>query len=298
MGGKEDLPMTAIPRHRDPDLQSAIPIYLRRLHADSTRLAYQREMARFLAWLADNAPVDAEVLPRYVEWLRARELSPTSIAWRASVIASFLKDANRQGVLDRDVIEGYRLPRGTKGFAPRVLSQGELKRLMRTPDRRSWQGKRDLAALILMGIAGLRVGEVTRLRLCDIALQSDRVEIRVRGKGDRIRVVALASRNASPLKAWSAARGSDNNGSPWLLARAGESRGLTVASLDYIVRRNAAAAQLSGVHAHALRHTAASLALGHGANLVAVRDLLGHSSVITTSRYLHATESAITTITV
>ena len=290
--------MTAIPRDREIDLQSAIPIYLRRLHADSTRLAYQREITRFLAWLEGNAPIDAEVLPRYVEHLRARSLSPTSIAWRATVIGEFLRDAHRQGVIAEDLTAGYKKPKGTRGFAPRVLTQGELKRLLRTPDRRSWKGKRDLAALVLMGVAGLRAGEVTRLRICDIKLQSDRVEIRVRGKGDRIRVVALAGKNASPLRSWSAARGSDNGGAPWLLARAGEDRGMTVASIDYVVRKVATAAQLENVHAHCLRHTAASLMLANGANLVQVRDLLGHSSIVTTNRYLHATKSAITNVAV
>jgi Phage integrase family len=156
---------------------------------------------------------------------------------------------------------------------------------------------RAVASITLMGIAGLRVGEVTRLRLCDITLQSDRVEIRVRGKGDRIRLVAMAGKNASPIRAWATTRGSGNSGEPWLVARAGEDRGMTVASIDYVVRKNAAAAQLENVHAHCLRHTAASLALSHGANLVQVRDMLGHGSIVTTSKYLHATGSAITTVT-
>jgi integrase/recombinase XerD len=258
------------------------------LHAESTRLAYAREITRFLAWLANNAPIDCEVLPRYVQWLRARELSPTSVAWRATVIGEFLRDAHRQGVIAIDPTVGYKKPRGTRGFAPRVLSPGELKRLLRTPDRRSWKGKRDLAALVLMGIAGLRAGEVCSLRLCDVDVRPERVTIRVRGKGNRVRVIALESRNASPLRSWAATRGTGNGGEAFLLARPDESVGLSVASVDYLVRRNATAADLTGVHAHSLRHSAASHALANGMNIVAVRDLLGHSSVVTTSRYLHA----------
>jgi integrase/recombinase XerC len=288
--------MNANSRHRAPDLQTTVPIYLRRLHAQSTKDSYARELRRFTMWLADNAPLDAEVLPRYVEWLRARNLSPTSVAWRATVVGEFLRELHRQGRLAEDLTAGYKKPKGTRGFAPRVLSQGELKRLLRTPDRRSSTGKRDLAALVLMGIAGLRVGEVTRLRLCDIDLQSDRIEVRVRGKGDRVRRIALAGKNASPIRAWSATRGTGNGGEPWLLARAGKPPGLAVASVDYLVRKNAAAAGLVNVHAHALRHSAASHALANGMNLVAVRDLLGHSSVIVTSRYLHATNGTIATL--
>jgi site-specific recombinase XerD len=276
-----------------PDLAPAIPIFLRRLHADSTRRAYAREISRFLAWLAENAPLDAEVLPRYVESLRARSLSSTFIAWCAVVVASFLRDCHRQGVLPRDLTEGYKPPRGTRGFAPRCLTGDELRRLLRTPDRRSWTGKRDLAALVCLGIGGLRAGEVTRLRMGDVEVAARHITLRVRGKGDRIRVVAFEGRNAEPLRAWAKLRGDDDAEGPFLLARRGGvgvvPRGLTVATLDYVVRRTARAAGLDRVHAHALRHSAASLALAGGASLVAVREMLGHSSVVTTSRYLHTT---------
>jgi len=292
--------MTAIPREREPDLAPTIPVFLRRLHADSTRAAYAREITRFTAWLADNAPIDAEVLPRYVDWLRARNLSPTFIAWRATVIGEWLRDAHRQGALPSDVTLHYKKPKGTRGFAPRVLSSGELKRLLRTPDRRSWRGKRDLAALVLMGIGGLRAGEVCSLRLCDVDLTSSRVVFRVRGKGNRLRTIAFEGKNASPLRSWAAIRGMGLSHSPWFVARKcddeAEPRGLRVAQVDYLVRSNSSTAGLTGVHAHALRHTAASHALANGMNLIAVRDLLGHSSIVTTSRYLHAMWPGIATV--
>jgi integrase/recombinase XerC len=292
--------MTAIPRHREPDFTAAIPVYLRRLHAESTRLAYAGELRRFTARLETNGPIDAEILPRYVEWLRARSLSPTSIAWRATVVGEFLRDATRQGILDRDLTAGYKKPKGTRGFSPRVLSSGELKRLLRTPDRRSFTGKRDLAVLVSLGIGGLRAGEVCSLRLCDIDITPSRVTLRVRGKGNRLRTIAFESKNAGPIRLWAAVRGTGNGGEPFFVSKrgGGETRGLTVASLDYLVRKNASAAGLVNVHAHALRHSAASHALANGMNLIAVRDLLGHANVLVTSRYLHATCSAITCVAV
>ncbi len=278
-----------------PDLTPAIPVFIRRLHADSTCKTYRREVERFLAWLESNAPLDDEILPRYVEHLRARKLSATFIAWRATVIITFLRDCHRQGVLDRDVTLGYVPPRGTRGFAVKVLSADELRRLLRTPDRRSWLGRRDLAALVCMSIGGLRSGEVTRLRICDVEISGSRVNLRVRGKGDRIRLVAFESRNAAPLRSWAKVRGDGAPEELWLLARrprVGEPvRPMAVSGVDYVVRKNGRAAGLERLHAHLLRHSCASLALAGGANLIQVRDLLGHGSVLTTSRYLHATES-------
>ena len=64
-------------------------------------------------------------------------------------------------------------------------------------------------------------------------------------------------------------------------------RRLTVAGVDYLVKRAAAGADLPIVNAHALRHTAATLALESGVPIHAVQAQLGHSSVTTTMRYLH-----------
>jgi site-specific recombinase XerD len=70
-------------------------------------------------------------------------------------------------------------------------------------------------------------------------------------------------------------------------------RGLNVAAIDYITRKHARTTGLPSVHAHALRHTAASLALSSGASLVEVREMLGHGSIVTTSRYLHVVEANV-----
>jgi len=242
--------MTAIPRVRDVDLSPTIPIFLRRLHADSTRKAYEREIVRFTAWLADNHPLDAEVLPRYVEWLRARELSPTTVAWRATVVGEFLRDAHRQGVIASDLTAGYKRPRGTTGFAPRIPTAAQLKRLLATPDRRSWRGKRDACVLTLLGVAGLRAGEVAGLHVGDVQITPERAALRVTGKGNRVRSVALSGHPARPLRAWSAVRGAGDASEPGLLTKraidGAAPRGLSVASVDYIVRRCASAAGIEG----------------------------------------------------
>jgi integrase len=145
--------------------------------------------------------------------------------------------------------------------------------------------------LVCLGVGGLRAGEVAGLRVGDVEITPARVVLRVLGKSNKRRVVALGGRDASALRAWAKARGEAAPNEPWLLARrpvdGQPPRGLNVAGIDYVVRKHARVAGLPGVHAHSLRHSAASLALSHGASLVDVREMLGHSSVVTTSRYLH-----------
>ena len=71
-----------------------------------------------------------------------------------------------------------------------------------------------------------------------------------------------------------------------------EDERLTVAAVDYAVRKHSTAADLAGISAHALRHTAASLAIEEGEPIHHVRDRLGHSNVLVTSRYLHVSRES------
>jgi len=134
--------------------------------------------------------------------LRDQGLSPTTVRWRATVAARFLKSAHEQGVLATDATSGFHPPKGTLGFAPRLLSERQLRHLLRAPDRRSHKGKRDLALLVCLGIGGLRAGEVCRLNCGDLDWQSRRVVLRVNGKGRKVRQVSLSSPAMDALRAY------------------------------------------------------------------------------------------------
>ena len=267
------------------DLHQAIPLFLLRCDAVSTKVAYGREVPRFLTWL--DAPAIG-CCERYVAHMRERGLSPTTIRWRSTVAAAFLKSAHDQGVLPEDVTRGFKPPKGTTGFAPKVLTAGRLKKLLQAPDRRSHKGKRDLAILVCLGIGGLRAGEVCRLNCGDIDYHSRRIVLRVNGKGRKQRLVPMTGPAAEALRAYR--RGAQKDCAtdvPLFTSLRQPPRRLSVPSVDYILRQNCELAGIGRINAHALRHTAASLAIEGGMPLHRVRDLLGHSSVLVTSRYLH-----------
>ena len=267
------------------DLHQAIPLFLLRCDAESTRAAYDRELTRFLAWLDEPAIGCCE---RYVAHMRERGLSPTTIRWRSTVSAAFLKSAHDQGVLPDNVTRGFKPPKGTSGFAPKVLTSSQLKKLLQAPDRRSHKGKRDLAILVCLGIGGLRAGEVCRLNCGDIDYHSRRILLRVNGKGRKQRLVPLTGPAMGAIRAYKhSLRPNREPDAPFFVSYRKPPRRLGVPSIDYILRQNCEQAGLNRINAHALRHTAASLAIEGGMPLHRVRDLLGHSSVLVTSRYLH-----------
>jgi integrase/recombinase XerD len=267
-------------------LEVALPRFLRRCDATSTRLAYKRELVRFLTWLPSEST--EELLFDYRDHLRARELGPTTVRWRTTVVRSFLEFAHRRKHIDHELAGDFKPPKGKSGFAPRVLTRAELERLIAAPDRRTRRGKRDALVLVLLGVGGLRASEVCRLNTEDIVIQSDRVIVHVLGKGKKERLVPVPGHQdlvQGYLDSWLEARGQ----AALILGghRGREAKRLTLPGLDYLVRRQAAAAEIVGISAHSLRHTAASLAVESGEPLHRLRDRLGHSSVLVTSRYLH-----------
>ena len=269
----------------DP-LQEALPRFLRRCDAESTRVAYERELRRFLAWLGEEPGCD--VLYDYRDYLRERGLGPTTIQWRTTVARAFLRFAEEQGYLTESVVGDFKPPKGKTGFAPRILSKRELNRLLAAPDRRSRRGKRDALILACLGVGGLRASEVCRLNAEDVHVRRHHVVLHVNGKRRKHRLIPLPSEWCSLfrsyLRSWPECTGSES------LFRCGqpsnEDKRLTVAAVDYVVRQHARTARLTGVSAHTLRHTSASLAIDAGEPLHRLRDRLGHSSVIVTSRYL------------
>ncbi len=265
-----------------------LPRFLRRCDAESTRLAYERELKRFLAWLP-SAPT-AEVLFDYRDFLRARGLGPTTVQWRTTVARAFLKFAAAHTGSQVPAVGDFLPPKGVTGFAPHVLTRGQLSALLAAPDKRTRRGKRDTLVLALMGVGGLRAGEVCRLNRADITIQGGTVVLHVSGKGRKQRLVALPGPWAAPVRSYMVAwpeRGVEHEPAIWCGQQGHEDRRLTVAAVDYLVRGHAFTAGLADLSAHDLRHTAASLAIDAGEPLHRLRDRLGHSSVLVTSRYLH-----------
>jgi len=175
----------------------------------------------------------------------------------------------------------------------RVLSEGEVSRLMEAPWPGSWRGKRDRSLLELLYGTGIRRGECVRLDVTDVDLQQSQLLIR-NGKGRKDRLVPLAGRAADALDIYL------TEVRPLLLEELGEKalfltryrktvRRMAEVTVTAILRRHAEAAGLTGVHPHALRHSFATHLLRHGADIRHVQLLLGHQRLKTTALYTRVT---------
>lgn len=190
-----------------------------------------------------------------------------------------------------DVAGGVAAP-STGRLLPHPLSVGEVARLIDAVGDATPAGLRDRAALELLYGAGLRISEATGIDVDDLDAR-DRL-VRVRGKGDRERIVPYGEPAAEALDAWLV------RGRSTLAARAPalflNLRGgrLSRQGLWGVVRSAASAAGLEGrVTPHTLRHSFATHLLDGGADVREVQELLGHASVTTTQVYTLVSRGAM-----
>jgi len=170
------------------------------------------------------------------------------------------------------------------------LVKEELQALLDAPDPSTREGIRDRAMLHLAVCAGLRVSELTGLRLDDVAPQS--ASIHVIGKGRRERALPLWKTTAVALRAWLAIRGPAATPELFVNARGEPFSRWGVA---YILRRHTKTAdrKCSTLHGkqvspHVLRHTSAMIVLQATKDIRKVSLWLGHSSLTTTEVYVRA----------
>jgi integrase/recombinase XerC len=169
---------------------------------------------------------------------------------------------------------------------PKALPEATLLKALESVDAagETWPALRDRLVIELLYGLGLRRGEATALQVSQIHLSLH--QIHILGKGQRWRILPLYPRLEALLKAYLTARSYFSPTHPYLLCTDwGEP---AYPKLLYrIVRR------YLGTHPHALRHSFATHLLDHGAPVEGVRDLLGHSSLATTQRYLAITPSQL-----
>jgi integrase/recombinase XerD len=232
------------------------------------------DLAEFLSELAagrdERPPVAAATLGRKVACLR-----------------SFYRHLRREGTIAHDPTAELRGPRKTQRL-PRVLTRGEVSRLLREPKGTEPRPLRDRALLEVMYACGLRASEVVALDLGDIDL--DEQMLRARGKGSKERLVPIGRQAVAALRAYC------ERGRPALVGVAVESRlfvnrrgtGLTRQGLYKIVQGHARrAGLLEKMSPHTLRHTFATHLLAGGCDLRSLQEMLGHADLATTQIYTH-----------
>lgn len=273
--GSEDLgPIT---EQADSDEQ-LIEIWLHG-RPKNTQQAYRREVQRFLD--AVNKPLRSIKLfdiQRYTDDIPPC-LKESSVKRALSAIKSLFAFGFRLGYLTFDVGRAMKLPTLRNELADRILSETDMLRIISLEPQ-----PRNRALLLTLYAGGFRVSEVCSLKWRHLQERDSAGQITVFGKGGKTRTVLM------PQSVWEAVmklRDSDSSEAPVFRSR--KKGHLDESAVWRIVRKASERAGIDkNVSCHWFRHAHASHSLDRGCPIHLVQATLGHKSISTTGRYLHA----------
>jgi integrase/recombinase XerD len=254
--------------------------------------SYGRDLREYLGFLfaeklTEPGQVDRRHLQKFLFERERQGLGARSRARLLSTLRGFHRHCCEAGLCASDPTEQLRGPRLPRSL-PRVLRIEEIDALLSVPDPTTPLGQRDRALLELMYASGLRASETCGLAV-EQALVGERL-VRVRGKGDKERLVPMGEPAAHAITTYLAgARGRlVRHRSPRTLFVNARGGPLSRVGLWKILRGHAARCGLEGkVSPHTLRHTFATHLLLGGADLRVVQEMLGHADIRTTEIYTH-----------
>lgn len=259
--------------------------------------AYALDLAKLCAHAEGEgrrspSDLDATVVSMFLVKLGKSGLQARSAARHLSAVRSFVKFLLRERAIEADPCALIDRPKIGRRL-PKVLSQGEIERLLDVPDAASFRGLRDRAMLHVMYAAGLRVSEVVGLKLGDIDTRKGVVF--ALGKGGKRRLVPLGEPALDALDAYLEERGkhprAQATAALFLSPRGGA---LTRQGVWKLLGAYARAVGITKpASPHKLRHSFATHLLEGGADLRSVQALLGHANIATTEIYTHVADDHV-----
>ncbi len=260
--------------------------------SDNSVQSYSTDLVQFITFLEKNRidhldEVDSAVILSWLIDLTQKGLSAKSRARHLITVRGLYKFLINEKDVSHNPVKNVDIPK--TGLAlPKIMSIKDVENLLDAPDVSKPRELRNCAMMELMYGAGLRVSELISMLLQDINL--DAGYIRVKGKGDKERVIPIGSKAKSINQKWiKEGRPSllKKISSPYLFtARAGNP--MTRQSFWKIIKRYAHLTHPDRtITPHTLRHSFATHLLEGGADLRSVQTMLGHSDISTTQIYTH-----------
>ncbi|UOG74397.1 tyrosine-type recombinase/integrase [Hymenobacter tibetensis] len=272
--------------------------YLRseRRYSPHTLLSYQTDMRQFAEYLnatyelTDLSQADHTLIRSWVVTLMQQDLDPRTVNRKIACLRSYFKFLLTTNVIGRNPMLRIKAPKMAKKL-PEFVAEDSLNGLLNSfefPD--TFVGARDQLVLELLYGTGIRLSELIGITPDDVNLHGQTV--RVTGKGNKQRLVPLNQSLVASLERYIAFRkreigNSDNTRTALLVTDKGEPmyEKLVYRTVKHYLSQITTSS--SQQHPHVLRHSFATHLLNKGADLNAIKDLLGHANLAATQVYTH-----------
>ena len=295
-----DAPQSAL--HAESSLEEGIARFLEYLYkerncAEYTLSSYRcdlQQFARFLYPRIDNLQLPLRVVQReqvrsFVADLEEKGLKASTVARKLAALRSFFRYLCREGALVANPAGAVASPLVERAL-PRHLPVEQVAEAMEAPSTERFSGVRDRAILEVFYGGGIRLGELVALNLSSLDLAES--TIKVMGKGRKERIAPIGTKAQEALKAYLQRRAEVllecdmSQVEAGALFLNGRGRRLSRRTVQRIVERHLrSVSEDDSLSPHRLRHSFAAHLLDAGADLVAVKELLGHATLAATQSY-------------
>lgn len=260
-----------------------------------TEIAYFNDLSQFESFIVeecgtfDPANIDSDLIRVWISRLMEQGVKPRSVNRKLSAVKSFFRFLKKKGEILKNPAEAVSGPKAPKKL-PSFASDSQMSSVIDDPLEYSddFSGHRDKFLIDLLYLTGMRRAELISLKDADIDMAA--CTLRVTGKRDKQRIIPFSDTTKEKLKEYIAVRNAEvGNKSPFLFVR--ENGEPLYPKLVYNIIHNhlSSISTLAKKSPHVLRHSFATEMLNNGAEINAVKELLGHSSLASTELYTHVT---------
>jgi len=267
-----------------------------RKYSDKTILSYKDDLIEYQEFLCNNftniLEVKKEAINKYLKYLYERDLNKNSICRKLSSVRGLYNYLVKEEIITDNPLNFVTNPKKEK-YLPKFLNNSDMDKLLSICEDNTPVEQRDSLIIELLYATGLRVSELVNIKIKDIDTK-ERV-IKVLGKGSKERIVIYNNHTSEALKKYlnDGYHNFNKKNSGYLILNKNGDK-LSDRYIRNIIDKKIRKAGINTkISPHTLRHTFATDMLEQGADLVTVKELLGHESLNTTSIYTHITNEQI-----
>lgn len=261
-------------------------------YSKKTIINYEKDLELFNTYLKENKitdikNIDYNTIRKYLSHLHEKKYLSSSISRKISTLRSFFKYNLKENKITNNPMTLISNPKREKKL-PKYLNYEEMEKLLNSIDTSELEGIRNKLIIELLYSTGIRVSELVNIKIKDIRIKEN--QINILGKGNKERIVLFGEKAKEMIKIYLNAYKEYFKGNilnDYLLINK-KGKQLTTNKIELIVKDVLKKSSLKlNISPHTLRHTFATHMLDSGADLKSVQELLGHENLKTTAIYTH-----------